>query len=191
MIQIGKRILLLFLVGVILVSGCTDTNTSKETVDIAVVKQGDDVRVDYSGELEDGTVFDTSIEDVAIEAGIYNPNREYKPLEFTVGAGQMIKGFDSGVVGMGVGENKTLIIPPEEAYGPYIEELVKTIPVEDLENVGITPIVGAKVFTGQGQIATIIHVTDTEVVLDFNNMLAGKTLVFKIELVSIEQDQEV
>jgi FKBP-type peptidyl-prolyl cis-trans isomerase 2 len=181
----GKRTLLLFLVGVILVSGCTDTNTSKESVDDIVVKQGDDVRVDYSGELEDGTVFDTSIEEVAVEAGIYNPNREYEPLVFTVGAGQMIKGFDSGVVGMTVGESKTLTIPPEEAYGPYQEELVRTISIEDVEQAGITPVIGGKIAMDQGLVATIIDITDTEVVVDFNHMLAGETLVFKIELVSI------
>ena len=99
----GNRTLFLFLIGVILTGGCTDTNTSG-TADSTVVKQGDYVSVDYIGELEDGTVFDTSLEDVAVEAGIYNPNREYKPLEFTVGAGQMIAGFDSGVIGMAVGE---------------------------------------------------------------------------------------
>ena len=181
----GKGTLLLFLVSVILVSGCTDTNTSKGTVDSAVVKQGDDVRVDYIGELEDGTVFDTSKEDVAAEAGLYNPNKEYKPLEFTVGAGQMIKGFDSGVVGMTVGENKTLIIPPEEAYGPYQEQLVRTFPIEEVEQAGIMPVVGAELVTGQGQKVIITNVSETEVVIDFNHRLAGKTLVFKIDLVSI------
>ncbi|NYT00511.1 MAG: peptidylprolyl isomerase [Methanocellales archaeon] len=186
-----KRALLLFLVSVILVSGCTDKNSSKETIDSAIVKQGDDVRVDYIGKLEDGTVFDTSVKDVAAEAGIYNPNREYKPIEFTVGTGQMIKGFDNGVVGMTVGESKILIIPPEEAYGPYKEELVRTIQIEEVLQAGITPMVGGKIAMNQGLVATIIDITDTEVVLDFNHMLAGKTLVFKIDLVSIGQDQEV
>jgi len=156
MIQMRKRTLLL-LISVILVSGCTETS------DDAVVKQGDHVTVDYIGELEDGTVFDG----------------------FTVGAGQMIGGFDSGVVGMVVGEEKTLRIPPQEAYGPYREELVNTVPIDVLTDAGITPVVGAKLATGQGQQGTIINVTDTDAVIDFNHKLAGKTLVFKINLVSI------
>ena len=96
-------------------SGCiTITDSSEE-----VVKEGDYVRVDYTGKQEDGTVFDTSIKEVAIEAGIYNQKRDYQPLGFTVGAGEMIKGFDKGIVGMVQDEDKTLIIPPEEAYGNY------------------------------------------------------------------------
>ena len=103
----------------------------------------------------------------------------------------MIKGFDSGVVGMTIGESKTLIIPPEEAYGPYNEELVTTIPIEEVEQAGITPVIGGKIAMDQGRVATIVDVTDTVVVLDFNHILAGETLVFKIDLVSIGQDQEV
>lgn len=81
------------------------------------VKEGDTVAVDYVGKLEDGTVFDTSVKSIAEKTPEYNPSRDYSPLLFTVGAGQMIKGFDKGVVGMKVGEKRTLRIPPEEAYG--------------------------------------------------------------------------
>ena len=176
--------LFLLLVGVVVVllSGCI---SSDSPVKVKVVKEGDYVRVDYTGKLEDGTVFDTSIKDDAIEAGIYIPERDYQPLGFTVAAGQMIKGFDSGVVGMAVGENKTLIIPPEEAYGVHREDMVKTIPVTELTRADITLVVGKKVSTSQGQTATITNVTDTDVVIDFNHELAGKTLVFDIKLVSI------
>jgi len=174
--------LFLLLVGVVvvLVSGCISTDSTAEEV-----KEGDYVLVDYTGKLEDGTVFDTSIKDDAIEAGIYNQKRDYQPLGFTVGAGEMIKGFDSGVVGMAVGDDKTLIIPPEDAYGAHREDMVKTIPVAELTSAGITPVVGKKVVTSQGQTATITNVTDTDVVIDFNHELAGKTLVFDIKLVSI------
>lgn len=88
-----------------------------------VVEKGDAVSVHYVGKLDDGTVFDTSEKEEAMEAGIYNEMRDYEPLKFTVGAGQMIKGFDEGVVGMKAGEEKILKIPPEEAYGEYVEEL--------------------------------------------------------------------
>jgi FKBP-type peptidyl-prolyl cis-trans isomerase 2 len=172
--------LFLLLVGAILVCGCLGTNDY-----VKVVEDGDYVQVDYVGKLEDGTVFDTSVEDVAIETGIYNQRRDYQPLGFTVGAGEMIQGFDKGVVGMAVGENKTLTIPPEEAYGAYREELVITRPIEELTTAGITPVVGKKIFTAQGQMGAIKSVTDTEVVIDFNHELAGKTLIFDVTLVSV------
>ena len=81
------------------------------------IQNGNTVRVDYVWSLVDGSIFDTSLEDVARESWLYNPARPYIPLKFTVWAGQMIAGFDSGVVGMSLWETKTLIIPPEEAYG--------------------------------------------------------------------------
>jgi len=162
-------------------SGCIDSNNGGNA---AVVKEGDQVLVDYTGRLDDGTVFDTSVKDVASKAGVYNPSRAYQPLEFTVGAGQMIKGFDAGVVGMAVGEEKTLTLSPEDAYGVHREDMVKTVPVEELSAVGITPVLGKKLTTSLGQ-GTITNLTNTSVVIDFNHRLSGKTLIFDIKLVSI------
>ena len=161
--------------------------TSGTGENMETVKEGDYVTVDYIGKLEDGTIFDTSIQDAATKGGVYNQNRAYEPLGFTVGERQMIPGFDSGVVGMSVGEEKTLTLPPEEAYGVYREELVQTISLEDLESVGIFPAVGDKLSTPNG-IVTVTDVTDTEVKLDYNHNLAGKTLIFKVTLVSIGQE---
>ena len=170
-------------------SGCMDTGGNGDSA-TKVVKEGDTVLVDYTGRLDDGTVFDTSIEDVAIEAGVYNPGRNYQPLEFTVGAGQMIKGFDAGVVGMAVGEKKTLTLPPEDAYGFYREDKVQTVSIEELEAAGITPVVGKKLTTSQGM-GTITEITNTSVVIDLNHHLAGKTLTFDVELVFIDSRSEM
>ena len=109
------------------VSGCVDTDGGGTA---EVIKEGDHVLVDYTGRLEDGTIFDTSVEDVAIEAGVHNPGRVYQPRGFTIGAGQMIKGFESGVVGMAVGEEKTLTLPPEDAYGSHSEDMVQSVPID-------------------------------------------------------------
>lgn len=147
------------------------------------IESGDTISVDYVGELEDGTVFDTSVKEVAVEAGIYNEQREYEPLTFTVGAGQMIKGFDEGVVGMKTGEEKTLTISPEEAYGEYREELARKLPLEAVE---FAPEVGMQLATDTGLRGTITEVDDEGFVIDFNHMLAGKTLTFKVALVSVE-----
>ena len=184
MIKMGKiEILFLLLACVVLMSGCLSTDST-----VKVVEEGDYVQVDYIGKLKDGTVFDTSIKDVAIEAGIYNQKRDYQPLGFTVGAGEMINGFDKGVVGMSVDEDKTLTIPPEEAYGNYREDMLITRPIEELTAAGITPVAGAKISTIQGQVGSITNVTETDVVIDFNHELAGKTLIFDVTLVSIGRE---
>lgn len=88
------------------------------------MSKGDSIEVDYVGTLEDGTVFDSSLEEAAKKMKNYSPTsgKKYTPLEFTVGAGQMIKGFDAGVVGMKLGEKKTLTIAPKDAYGEAFTE---------------------------------------------------------------------
>ncbi len=156
----------------------TTKNTSKK------IENGDTISVNYVGKLEDGTIFDTSIKEAAIEAGIYNQMRDYKPLTFTVGAGQMIKGFDEGVVGMKVGEEKTLTIPPEEAYGEYTEELARELPVDAVD---FTPEVGMQLITDNGLTGTITEVNENSFVVDFNHDLAGMTLVFLVRIVSVEE----
>lgn len=147
------------------------------------IENGDTISVDYVGKLEDGTVFDTSVKEAAIEAGIYNNMRNYQPLTFTVGAGQMIKGFDDGVVGMRVGDEKTLVIPPEEAYGEYVEELSRELPVEAVD---FTPEIGMQLATENGLTGIITKVSENNFVVDFNHELAGKTLIFEIKVVSRE-----
>ncbi|AKB14272.1 FKBP-type peptidyl-prolyl cis-trans isomerase SlyD [Methanosarcina thermophila] len=147
------------------------------------IEKGDTISVDYVGRLEDGTIFDTSIKEAAIDAGIYNQMREYKPLTFTVGAGQMIKGFDEGVIGMKKGEEKTITIPPEEAYGEYREEFARELSVDTVD---FTPEIGMRLATDSGLTGTVTEVSNNSFVVDFNHPLAGKTLIFDIKLVSIE-----
>lgn len=81
------------------------------------MERGDTVRIDYVGRLEDGKVIDTSLRDVAKESNIYNTTRDYSPLEFTVGSGEVIEGVEEAVLGMKVGEVREVTIPPEKAYG--------------------------------------------------------------------------
>ena len=142
---------------------------------MSTVKNGDQVKVHYTGKLTDGSVFDSSA------------NRE--PLGFTVGAGQMIKGFDAGVVGMAVGDKKTLELQPEEAYGPHDATRVMEVPKDKLPQ-GMEPQLGMKLglTTQQGhQIpATIVEVNEGNIKIDANHELAGKVLIFELELVSID-----
>ena len=137
-------------------------------------KEGNVVRVHYSGRLTDGTLFDSS------------EGRE--PLEFTIGAGQMIKGFDTGVLGMAVGEKKTLEIAPEEAYGDRDEEAIIEFPAENIpDDMELEPGMQLTLRNQHGQPIPVIvlEVKEDIVVMDANHMLAGKDLVFDIELVEI------
>ena len=118
-----KRIFIILLGAMLLVSGCVDQGT---------VENGDNVSVDYVGSFVDGEVFDTSIESVASENNLLNPARNYEPLKLSVGARQVISGFDEGMLGMKVGESKTVTIPPEDAYGVVNPEFIDAIPVEEM-----------------------------------------------------------
>lgn len=179
-------IALLLLVSTILGSGCTDNGSGGG--DSREVKSGDTVQVDYTGKLENGTVFDTSREDVAKQEGIYVEGIEYTPLTFTVGSGQVIQGFDQGVVGMKVGEEKNLTIPPEEAYGEYDEARILAIPIEELNvtNRSELPEAGQTITDMYGRSFKVTAVNDTHITIDTNHELSGKTLIFNIKLVSIE-----
>jgi FKBP-type peptidyl-prolyl cis-trans isomerase 2 len=129
-----KKFLILLLAAVILFSGCLAQKTMKS----GSVKTGDNISIDYIGSLPDGKVFDTSIEKVAIENNLFTSGRIYKPLNFTVGKGAVIKGLDEGVVGMKVGESRILTIPPEKAYGLSNPMMMQIIPV--IENISVTQV---------------------------------------------------
>lgn len=138
------------------------------------VRDGDRVKVNYTGRLEDGTVFDSSADG--------------EPLEFTVGGGQIIDGVNSAVIGMSVGEKKTVTIPPSAAYGDHDGDLVTQVPREMMPD-------GAKVgdqlqASGEGQdfVVWIREIADEAVTVDANHPLAGDTLVFDLEVVEITSD---
>lgn len=179
-------IAILLLVSTILVSGCTDSGSKGENN--KTVKPGDTIQVDYTGKLENGMVFDTSREDVAKQAGLYIDGRKYAPLTFVVGSGQVIQGFDEGVLGMKIGEEKTLRISPEKAYGKYEEAKVLVIPIKELNltNRSELPEAGQTIGDGNGNQFKVKAVNNTHITIDTNHELAGKTLIFDIKLISIE-----
>jgi peptidylprolyl isomerase len=138
------------------------------------VKEGDVVRVHYTGKLTNGEQFDSST------------GRE--PLEFTVGAGQMIKGFDDAMPGMTVGEKKTINIQPEDAYGQKDERAIIEFPKANVPaDMKLEPGMQLQLRNEQGQPfpVTVSEIKDDVIILDANHMLAGKELVFDIELVEI------
>ena len=137
-------------------------------------QKGSKVKVHYTGKLEDGEIFDTSYQS--------------SPLEFTVGSGELIKGFDQCVEGMEVGEKRNAAITASDAYGEHQQQLVVDIPRDNIPE-NITPEMGhfleLKNHSGQQVRALIIGIDDSNVKVDLNHPLAGKDLNFEIELVEI------
>ena len=157
--------------------GCTSNTT---------VEKGNTVTVDYVGKLTDGTVFDTSIESVAKESGKYQEGRNYTEwLTFEAGAGQMIAGFDQGVLGMKIGETKTVEIAPQDAYGERDEAKLITMKKKDIPDADQYE-VGMQVMSQYGQVFKVHEVKKDEIIFDANHELAGKTLIFDITIKSIQ-----
>lgn len=141
------------------------------------IKKGDKIKVEYTGTLDDGTVFDSS------KHGDHS-----HPLEFEVGEGKVIKGFDDAVIGMEKGEEKEFKLKPSEAYGEPNPQAVQKIPRDQLpkdQEPKEGMMLALKAPTGQQFPAKIMEVTDKEVTLDLNHPLAGKNLTFKIKIIEI------
>ena len=151
------------LVAVILVSGCSSVQA----------ETGDTVKVHYTGTLIDGTVFDTSV------------GRE--PLEFTIGQGQLLSDFEQTVIGMKVGESKTVNIPAAQAYGLHRDDLVFIMERSQLpDNIEAGQQLQMMRADGSVIVVTVINVSETIATVDANHSLAGEDLIFEIELVEIE-----
>ncbi|MCZ7583939.1 MAG: peptidylprolyl isomerase [Deltaproteobacteria bacterium] len=137
-------------------------------------KKGDKVKVHYSGRLNDGTVFDTS------------EGRD--PLEFTIGEGEVIPGFENAVIGMDTEDSKTVEIASADAYGPRRDELEVQVPRGEFPD-HITPEVGRRLNVqqdgGRQLTVTITAVNDQQVTLDANHPLAGQDLTFEIKLLEV------
>ena len=153
------------------------------------VEAGDYVLFNYVGRFENGEVFDTSIEELAREHGVYVEEREYGPMWARIGVGEIIPGLDEALIGMEPGEKKTVTVPPEKAYGMPNPELVIKIPAEEFTKVGLEPQEGLYVMTDSG-IAKITAVEGETVSLDFNHPLAGKTLIFEVEVLEVKKPSE-
>lgn len=143
-------------------------------------KSGDTVRVHYTGSLEDGSIFDSS------------EGRE--PLEFELGSGMVIPGFDQGIIDMNIGDKKQVIIPSDQAYGPSHDEMIIKVPRNEFPD-HITPELGLELMLqgpgGQPMPAKITKAGLDEVWIDANHPLADKTLIFDLELVGVDAKSSI
>ena len=137
------------------------------------IENGNTVTVNYTGKLEDGSIFDSSL----------NEGRE--PLTAVLGEGSLIKGFEDGLINMSEGESKTVEIEPSEAYGEYREDMINSIPKTQVpEGVSVGDMLQG--FGPMGPInVKVVEVNEETVMLDANHPLAGKKLIFDLEVVSI------
>lgn len=136
--------------------------------------KGNTVKVHYTGTLDDGSTFDSS--------------RGREPLEFTLGEGQIIPGFENGILGMECGEIRKLDIEPADAYGDHVDDLVQAVERDKIpEDIDVS--VGARLEVqmqnGESTVVTVIDSDDDSVTMDGNHPLAGETLHFEVELVEI------
>lgn len=141
---------------------------------MAQAERGHIVQVHYTGRLADGTTFDSSA--------------QHEPIEFTLGQGEIIPGFEDAVLGMNPGESKTETIPSDQAYGPHKPEMVIAVERQQLP-ADIQPHVGQRLQmtqpSGEGVPVVVTEVTEAQVLLDANHPLAGQDLIFDITLVAI------
>jgi len=136
-----------------------------------MIEKGSKVKVHYTGKLEDNNIFDSSV--------------EREPLEFVVGEGKLIPGFENGIMGLNTGDKKTIEIESEEAYGQIREELISEVPKENLpEGVEVGAMLQAQ--TEQGPInVTVTEIGETTAKVDANHPLAGKKLIFELEVMEV------
>ena len=139
------------------------------------IKNGDKVKIEYTGTLDDGTVFDSS-------------KMHDSLLEFEVGAKQVIKGFENAIIGMEKGEEKNVILQPKDAYGYPDEKLIKNVPKDKMphgDEIKPGMLLGLNLPNGMQVPARVVDITDAEVIIDLNHPLAGKVLNFKIKAVDV------
>lgn len=149
-----------------------------------MIKKGDFVKVDYTGYLDDGSVFDTTHEEEAKKANIHRPRTKYGPALMVVGSGRMIPGLEKAVDGMEIGAEKETALGPDEAFGPRNPELISVVPLTQFEREKISPAPGM-VVTIDERDGVIKSVGGGRVIVDFNHPLAGQTVKYKIKAVAI------
>ncbi len=144
---------------------------------MSIVEQGRTVVFHYTGTLADGSVFDSS--------------RERRPMEVQIGAGQTPPGFESGIMGMRVGESRTFTIGPEDAYGAYYEDLCRRVEKERLagpEGIKVGMEYEIAVTPNRSVVGTVVEVGEEDVLIDLNHPLAGKALTYEVECLEIRDD---
>ena len=154
------------------------------------INNGDFVRLNFTGKIkENDEIFDTTFEDVAKEADLFDENKEYKPIPIVVGGNHLLPAIEEAIVGLEEGDSKTIEIDSENAFGPRNKQLIQLIPMKEFKRQGMTPVPGMKI-TSEGSTGKILTVNGGRVKVDFNHELAGKDLIFDVDVTEIIDNDE-
>lgn len=154
------------------------------------IKDGDFIRLEFTGKIkETDEVFDTTIAEVAEEAGIFVEQKEYGPIPIVVGGNHLLKAIEDAVIGVEAGESVHVSVTPENGFGERDSNLIQLIPMKEFKKQGMNPVRGMKINTENGA-AKIISVNGGRVKVDFNHDLAGKNLEYDVTVTEIIEDDE-
>ena len=154
------------------------------------VDNGDFVRVNFTGKVKDTEeVFDTTYDEVAQEVGLFDENKTYKPIPIVVGGNHLLPAIEEAIIGLEEGETKHVEVDADNAFGPRDPKMVQLVPMKEFKKQGMTPFPGMKI-QSEGNTGKILTVNGGRVKVDFNHELAGKDLVYDVEVTEIIADEE-
>ena len=154
------------------------------------IKDGDFVRVNFTGNInENDEVFDTTYDEIAQEAEIFDENKTYKPIPIVVGGNHLLPAIEEEIVGLEAGERKTVEVESDDAFGPRDPKAIQLIPMKEFKKQGMTPYPGMRI-SAEGGEGRILTVNGGRVKVDFNHPLAGKDLIYDVEVTEIIEDNE-
>lgn len=152
------------------------------------IENGNFVRVNFTGKIkENDEVFDTTYDEIAQEAGIFDENKTYKPIPIVVGGNHLLPKIEEAIIGLEAGESKTIEVESDDAFGPRDPKAIQLIPMKEFKKQGMTPYPGMRI-TAEGGEGKILTVNGGRVKVDFNHPLAGKDLIYDVEVTEIIED---
>ena len=152
------------------------------------IKDGDFVRVNFTGKIkENDDVFDTTYDEIAQEADIFDENKTYKPIPIVVGGNHLLPAIDDAIIGLDAGDSKTIEVDSDNGFGPRDPKAIQLIPMKEFKKQGMTPYPGMRI-SAEGGEGRILTVNGGRVKVDFNHPLAGKDLVYEIEVTEVIDD---
>lgn len=154
------------------------------------INDGDFVRVNFTGKVkETDDVFDTTYDEIAQEAGIFEENKTYKPIPIVVGGNHLLPAIEESIKGLEAGDTKYVEVEAADAFGPRDSKLVQLVPMKEFKKQGMNPVPGMKI-SSNGSTGKILTVNGGRVKVDFNHELAGKDLIYDVEVTEIIDDVE-
>lgn len=154
------------------------------------IDNGDFVRVNFTGKIkETDDVFDTTYDEIAQEAGIFEENKTYKAIPIVVGGNHLLPVIEEEIIGLDVGDKKTIEVDSEKGFGQRDPSLIQLVPMKEFKKQGMTPYPGMKI-QSQGTTGKILTVNGGRVKVDFNHELAGKDLIYEVEITDIIDNED-